>query len=77
MPYSKEAKMKLSDRINMRCPSCNGHAIFIGKGGYLTCSYVDCPEPDIAKKVALLEAKLTAIECGDCHKTMLECKCDD
>ena len=26
---------------------------------------------------ALLEAKLTAIECGDCHKSMLECKCDD
>ena len=26
---------------------------------------------------ALLEAKLTAIECGDCHKTMLECACDD
>ena len=22
------------------------------------------------------EAKLTAIECGDCHKTMLECECD-
>ena len=28
-------------------------------------------------KVALLEAKLTAIECGDCGLTMLECKCDD
>ena len=29
------------------------------------------------ERIALLEAKLTAIECGDCHKTMLECKCDD
>ena len=28
-------------------------------------------------RVALLEAKLLAIECGDCGKTMLECKCDD
>ena len=28
-------------------------------------------------KVALLEAKLTAIECGDCGLTMLECACDE
>ena len=28
-------------------------------------------------EVALLEAKLTAIECGDCGKTMLTCGCDD
>ena len=26
---------------------------------------------------AILEAKLTAIECGECGLTMLECKCDD
>ena len=26
---------------------------------------------------ALLEAKLTAIECGDCGLTMLVCECDD
>ena len=28
-------------------------------------------------RVALLEAKLLAIECGDCALTMLECTCDD
>ena len=28
-------------------------------------------------RVALLEAKLLAIECGDCALTMLECACDD
>jgi len=47
----------MSERINMKCPSCNGSFIFIGEGGYLTCSYVDCPEPDIAKKVAQLESE--------------------
>ena len=31
----------------------------------------------LEKQFALLEAKLTAIECGDCGKTMLECECDD
>ena len=32
---------------------------------------------EIADEVALLEAKLTAIECGDCGLTMLECACDE
>ena len=31
----------------------------------------------ILNEHALLEAKLTAIECGDCGLTMLECACDD
>ena len=31
----------------------------------------------LSAEVAILEAKLTAIECGDCGLTMLECKCDD
>jgi len=47
----------MTERINMKCPSCNGSFIFIGEGGYLTCSYVDCPEPDVAKKVNQLEAE--------------------
>ena len=49
---------------------------------YLKCKY--CPEtlhPDKAEAMlnehALLEAKLTAIECGDCGLTMLECACDE
>ena len=32
---------------------------------------------EAAEYVALLEAKLTAIECGDCGLTMLVCECDD
>ena len=52
--------MKHSERISMRCPSCHGGFIFIGSGGYLTCSYVDCPEPDVAKKVEQIEASLTS-----------------
>ena len=37
----------------------------------------DAPVKEWAAEVALLEAKLTAIECGDCGLTMLVCKCDD
>ena len=32
---------------------------------------------ELLNEHALLEAKLLAIECGDCEKTMLECECDD
>ena len=32
---------------------------------------------NLMQENALLEAKLTAIECGDCDKNLLECKCDD
>ena len=31
----------------------------------------------VHEKIALLEAKLAAIECGDCGKTMLECERDE
>ena len=32
---------------------------------------------DVVERLNQLEAKLTAIECGDCGLTMLECACDD
>ena len=35
------------------------------------------PLVDVELERDKLEAKLTAIECGDCGKTMLTCGCDD
>ena len=32
---------------------------------------------ELAEYAEQLEAKLLAIECGDCGKTMLTCGCDD
>ena len=32
--------------INNKCPACGWKTLFIGAGGLLTCSNVDCPEPD-------------------------------
>lgn len=29
------------------------------------------------KRIEELEAKLKAMECGECAENMLECKCDD
>lgn len=29
------------------CPACNSRdGLFIGDGGYLTCAWIECPEPD-------------------------------
>jgi len=42
-------------RVRGRCPACRGESLFVGEGGYVTCSRIDCPEPDAAS--TLLERK--------------------
>jgi hypothetical protein len=34
--------------VKGRCPACNRGGLFLGNGGYVTCSHADCPEPDAA-----------------------------
>lgn len=33
------------------CPACHSTSLFLGNGGYVTCSRIDCPEPDAATTV--------------------------
>lgn len=33
------------ERIQTRCPACGNQTLFIGRGGYLTCSWLKCPNP--------------------------------
>lgn len=33
-------------KVNGHCPMGCGETLFLGEGGYVTCSYVDCPKPD-------------------------------
>ena len=60
--------------IQGRCPACGGQSLFVGSGGWLTCSRLECPEPDAAS--TLLERKPAPAEhCGDTqihpsHKAM-------
>jgi hypothetical protein len=35
-------------RVQGRCPACNGSSLFLGTGGYVTCSRLDCPNPTLA-----------------------------
>jgi hypothetical protein len=37
--------------VQGRCPACGTAGLFLGSGGYVTCSSVDCPEPDAATTV--------------------------
>lgn len=33
------------------CPACKMPDLFVGNGGYLTCSNVECPNPDYAESL--------------------------
>lgn len=34
--------------VQGHCPACRGSSLFLGSGGYVTCTRIDCPEPDAA-----------------------------
>lgn len=34
--------------VQGHCPACGRTALFVGAGGYITCSHTDCPQPDAA-----------------------------
>ncbi|MCI3246350.1 DUF6085 family protein [Streptomyces spinosisporus] len=34
--------------VKGRCPACRGASLFLGNGGYVTCSRLDCPNPSAA-----------------------------
>jgi len=36
--------------IKGECPRGCGETLFVGEGGYVTCSFIDCPEPDAPHK---------------------------
>lgn len=41
--------------VKGNCPACGGSSLFLGDGGYVTCSRIDCREPDAAS--TMLERK--------------------
>ena len=42
------------------CPSCGRRHLFIGSGGHLTCSLIDCKEPSAEDAVDTLRTQLQA-----------------
>jgi len=37
--------------VRGQCPACGLPTLFVGTGGYLTCSLIDCPMPDAASRI--------------------------
>jgi hypothetical protein len=55
--------------IHGRCPACRGESLFIGTGGWVTCSRLECPNPSAADEllhgtheVAILTARVLVAE---------------
>ncbi|MFD7093363.1 DUF6085 family protein [Streptomyces xanthophaeus] len=37
--------------VQGRCPACRATSLFLADGGYVTCSRIDCPDPEAVTKV--------------------------
>jgi hypothetical protein len=47
--------MTKETRIVDRCPSCGKTTLFVGEGGYLTCSFLGCPEPGVGRVIERMQ----------------------
>jgi hypothetical protein len=45
-------------RIATRCPACGGSTLFVGHGGHLTCSRLECPNPSVADEIKRIADQL-------------------
>ena len=41
----------MSVRVQGVCPACGGRSLFVGDGAFITCSRLDCPEPDAVSSI--------------------------
>jgi hypothetical protein len=46
--------------VQGHCPACGWTTLFLGDGGYPTCSRIDCPEPDAASKLLERDPRTSA-----------------
>lgn len=47
--------------VQGRCPACGRTALILGSGGYVTCSHLDCPEPDAASTLLERDPRADAL----------------
>lgn len=48
LPASTAPAAAAHPLVQGRCPACRGASLFLGSGGYITCSRLDCPNPTAA-----------------------------
>jgi hypothetical protein len=62
-------------RIANRCPSCGHDALFIGSGGWLVCSWLECKNPGAAGDA--IQAAVTTADPGEAPRaSRVETTCD-
>lgn len=70
--------MSAYPKVAGRCPACCGESLFLGEGGYVTCSRLECSEPEAASKVLEQapdhEHRVTwgGTRCLDCGQQLVE-----
>lgn len=52
----------LGTRIVTPCPTCGGQTLFVGTGGHLTCSFIGCREPVVARAVDQVKARCNQLD---------------
>lgn len=58
--------------VRGKCPRGCGSTLFLGDGGYVTCSWFACPEPDAASTVLLsLGSDETGAKPADVHAPLV------
>ena len=57
---TNEPYQAVQPRIADRCPACGGQTLFIGAGGWLTCSVIGCKSPCHVDALAGLLARTAA-----------------
>ena len=62
---------RFGDQVQGTCPACGYKSLFLGSGGYVTCSILECPDPG-APSVAL---GVTFPDC-DRRERLRRTKCD-
>lgn len=43
--------MSLIPYVAGECPACGRSVLVLGDGGYVTCSLIDCPDPEAVTKI--------------------------
>ena len=70
----RETRRHCQQAIETPCPSCGSRSLFIATGGHLTCGYIPCKEPGLARHVKALKA---AREAAEAQATRLTEKLED
>ena len=50
------------ETVQGRCPACGSERLFLGAGGYVTCLWIECPDPTAPSKA--LGIKFSCRACG-------------